>query len=68
MRNDKILQICLLILLLFFQEFECNLLTQASRIQEIRSEYNHQELRSLVNQTSDHVQRLFTTSNVYSDK
>ncbi len=59
----------------FFQDFENNLLSQASRIQDIRNhvrqEYNsssHQELRSLVNQTSDHVQNLFTTSKNYSDK
>lgn len=64
----KFYKFAFLFFFFFFQEFECNLLTQASRIQEIRSEYNHQELRSLVNQTSDHVQRLFTTSNVYSDK
>ncbi|CAF4468439.1 unnamed protein product [Rotaria socialis] len=56
-------------------EFENNLLSQASRIKEIRNhirqEYHllsHQELRSLVNQTSDHVQNLFTTSKIYSDK
>ncbi|CAF4229964.1 unnamed protein product, partial [Rotaria magnacalcarata] len=37
----------------------------------IRQEYHllsHQELRSLVNQTSDHVQNLFTTSKISSDK
>ncbi|CAF4657430.1 unnamed protein product, partial [Rotaria sp. Silwood1] len=57
------------------RDFENNLLSQASRIKDIRNhirqEYNtisHHELRSLVNQTSDHVQNLFTTSKDYSDK
>ena len=61
--------------LFFFQEFEDQLLSQASRIQDIRNyvrqEYNsssHQELRSLVNQTSTYVQNLFTSSKTYSDK
>ncbi|CAF3082851.1 unnamed protein product [Rotaria sp. Silwood2] len=56
-------------------DFENNLLSQASRIKDIRNqirqEYNtisHHELRSLVNQTSNHVQNLFTTSKDYSDK
>jgi hypothetical protein len=65
-------------LLLLYQEhkdFENDLLSQASRIQDIRNlvrqEYNspsHQELRSVVNQTSDHVQDLFTITKNYSDK
>jgi type VI protein secretion system component VasA len=61
--------------LFFLQDFENDLLSQASRIQDIRNlvrqDYNsssHQELRSLVNQTSDHAQELFTRSKNYSDK
>ncbi|CAF1221360.1 unnamed protein product [Rotaria sordida] len=57
------------------RDFENNLLSHASRIKDIRNhirqEYNtisHHELRSLVNQTSDHVQNLFTKSKDYSDK
>ncbi|CAF1012011.1 unnamed protein product [Rotaria sp. Silwood1] len=57
------------------RDFENDLLSQASRIKDIRNvvrqEYNsssHQELRSLVNQTSDHAQDLFTISKDYSDK
>ncbi len=58
-----------------FQDFENDLLSQASRIKDIRNivrqEHNsssQQELRSLVNQTSDHAQDLFTISKNYSDK
>ncbi|CAF0847061.1 unnamed protein product [Rotaria sordida] len=57
------------------RDFENDLLSQASRIKDIRNkvrqEYNsssHQELRSLVNQTSDYAQDLFTISKDYSDK
>ncbi|CAF4473955.1 unnamed protein product [Rotaria socialis] len=57
------------------RDFENDLLSQASRIKDIRNlvrqDYNsssHHELRSLVNQTSDYAQDLFTASKEYSDK
>ncbi|CAF3599478.1 unnamed protein product [Adineta steineri] len=56
-------------------DFENDLLSQASRIKDIRNivrqdfiSSSHQELRSSVNQASDHAQDLFTISKNYSEK
>lgn len=58
-----------------FQDLENDLITQANRVHEIRHHVqqqchssSQQELRTLVNRTSNHVQNLCATSKNYSDK